>query len=111
MSNSPAQIRVTPALAARRQRDRWVRRALVFVTCVLLADALLGDGGLAGTIRAREEYRRTEEALAQLKAENAGLLEQARRLQTDPATIEALARKDLGLIKPGEILVVVRDVK
>jgi cell division protein FtsB len=46
-----------------------------------------------------------------LKAENAGLREQARRLKEDPATIEGIARADLGLVRPGEILVVVKDVK
>jgi cell division protein FtsB len=77
----------------------------------MLVNALVGDGGLAGTIHARREAHRRSSDLAALKQENAGLREQARRLQEDPATIEALARQDLGLIRPGEILVVVTDVK
>ena len=59
----------------------------MFVSCVLLADALVGDDGLAGTIKAREDYRRMADGLAQLDAENAGLREQARRLESDPATV------------------------
>jgi cell division protein FtsB len=66
---------------------------------------------LAGTIRARQQYRSASEGLAKLRQENAGLREQARRLQQDPATIEAHARRDLGLIRRGEILVVVKDLK
>ena len=93
------------------RRRTWLRRALVFVSCVLLADALFGDRGLAGTIRARQQYRSAAEGLAKLRTENAGLREQARRLQQDPAAIEALARRDLGLIRRGEILVVVKDLK
>jgi cell division protein FtsB len=46
-----------------------------------------------------------------MKAENAGLREQIRRLEHDPVTIEALARRELGYIRPGEILVVVRGLK
>lgn len=98
-------------LPARQRRARWTRRALVFVTCLLLLDSIVGDRGLVGTIKAREDYRRVAESLARLKAENAGLREQARRLQEDPAAIESVAREDLGLIRPGEILVVVKDVK
>ena len=82
---------------------------MMFVGCVLLANALFGDRGFVGTIHAAHEWRRASSELAALKQENAGLREQARRLQEDRATIEALARQDLGLIRPGEILVVVKD--
>jgi cell division protein FtsB len=100
-----------PAFRQRELRDRWMVRALIFAGCVLLGNALVGDGGLLGTIRAREDYRRASDGLARLKAENAGLREQARRLQEDPAAIEMVAREELGLIRPGEILVRVKDVK
>jgi cell division protein FtsB len=45
-----------------------------------------------------------------VKQENAALREQRRRLVEDPDTIEALARQELGLIRSGEILAVIRDV-
>ena len=83
----------------------------MFVGCVLLVNAVLGERGLVATIRAREDYRRASEGLARLEAENAGLREQARRLQNDPALIELYARRDLYLIKRGEILVQIADVK
>jgi cell division protein FtsB len=111
MHNTPADAGDARTQPVRRQGSRWVRHALVFVSCVLLLDSIFGDRGLVGTIKARADYRRVSDALARLKAENAGLREQARRLQEDPATIEGVARKDLGLIGPGEILVIVKDVK
>ena len=46
-----------------------------------------------------------------MRDENARLRELADRLETDPTTIESLAREKLGLVRPGEILVVVKDVK
>ena len=97
-----------PKLPARRRENPWLRRAIIFVTCVLLADALFGDEGLAGTIRAGREYRQATEALRQIRQENAALREQQRRLREDPRTIEAVARQELGLIRPGEILAIVR---
>jgi cell division protein FtsB len=113
MPDTPADIdeRVATALARRQRRDRRTGHALVFVGCALLANALVGEGGLVATIKAREAYRRASEGLARIEAENAGLREQARRLESDPATIEIYARRDLHLIKRGEILVQVQDMK
>ncbi|HMF59394.1 MAG TPA: septum formation initiator family protein [Vicinamibacterales bacterium] len=111
MQHTPADAEAARVPPVRRQGSRWVRHALVFVSCVLLLDSIFGDRGLVGTIKARADYRRVSDALARLKAENAGLREQARRLHEDPVTIEGVARKDLGLIGPGEILVIVKDVK
>ena len=45
-----------------------------------------------------------------MRAENAGLRLQAQRLREDPSAIEELARQELGLIKPGERLFIVKDV-
>ena len=43
--------------------------------------------------------------------ENARLRRTARRLVEDEGTIESVARETLGLIRPGEVLVVVKDLK
>lgn len=58
-------------------------------------------------IQARRQYRSLDASLALAKTENARLREEARRLREDPATIEVLARRDLGLIRPGEKLFIV----
>lgn len=88
-----------------------MRCALVFITGVLLADALFGDRGLAEMLRARRQYREAIAGLSVIRNENAALRELRRRLAEDPAAIEAVARQELGLIRPGEILVVVRDIR
>ena len=85
-----------------------MRRAVVFATCVVLADALIGDRGLLQTLRARRDYQQATETVRQLQHENAALREKSRRLLEDPRTIEAVAREELGLIRPDEILVVVK---
>jgi len=36
---------------------------------------------------------------------------QVHRLQQDPATLELVARQQLGLVRPGEILVILTDLK
>lgn len=84
---------------------------LAFVTAVLLMDALIGDRGLMERLRAGRQYQEAETALERLRLENARLREEARRLKEDPGAIESLARKDLGLLRPGEVLFIIRDIK
>ena len=93
-----------------RRRRRAVQYALVLVGCVLVVDALVGEKGLLAMIQARREYRVLEQSLADARAENARLREQARRLREDPDAIEEIARRELGLIKPGERLFILKDI-
>jgi cell division protein FtsB len=97
--------------APQQRRNPWIRRGLVFLACAVLLDSLIGDHGLAETMRARRDYSRAAADLIRLQQENASLRQEFRRLASDPAAIEAVAREELGLIRPGEILVVVKDVK
>ena len=57
-------------------------------------------------------YRKMLNELAELarrneaqRAENAALRRDVHRLRTDPAAIGAVARDELGLVKPGEIVI------
>ena len=84
---------------------------MLFTACVLLVNGLFGERGLTETLRARRTFAMATQDLARLKRENASLRDRARRLRDDPATIESVARGELGLVRPGEILVTVRDVK
>jgi len=95
-----------------RQSQRpWLRRALIFAIAVVLVDALVGESGLAETIKARRQYAEARGSLRTLRHENAGLRQRARLLTWDPGAIEAVAREELGLIRPGEVLFVVKSVR
>jgi cell division protein FtsB len=93
----------------RRLWRRALNYLLVFATTVLLVDALVGERGLVATTRARQQSAELAARLEHVRAENARLRDLADRLQTDPSTIESLAREKLGLIRPGEVLVVIKD--
>ena len=84
--------------------------ALVCIGCVLLIDAFVGDKGLLEMMKKRAEYGGLADALSRARAENTELREEARRLREDPAAIEDLARRELGLIKPGEKLFIIKDL-
>ena len=92
-------------------RARLLNYALGFVTVVLVVDALVGDKGLIDTIRARRQYADLSVALARKRQENAHLRNTIQRLKEDPSAIESLAREELGLIRDGELLFIVHDVK
>ena len=98
---------VTPPL----WRRRGLHLLLVFVTLVLVIDALVGEKGLLESMRARRQYEQLERSVEDLKRDNARLREQTRRLNEDPAAIESLAREELGLMRPGEIVFILKDVK
>lgn len=97
-------------MTSRRRRRRAVQYAVVLVGCILVVDALVGDKGLLAMMKARAQYRALEASLEQARAENARMREEARRLREEPGAIEDLARRELGLIKPGEKLFIIRDV-
>ena len=90
------------------------RRALQYfvlsVGTVLIVDALVGDKGFLAMMQARVRHAALEQSLAAVRADNARLREEGRRLREDPDAIEELARRELGLVKPGEQLFIVKDV-
>ena len=99
-----------PRLPRRADYGPWIRRAVVFVSCALALNALIGERGLAETVRARRHLRQMQAEVARLAAENAALLRKADLLRTDRQTIEHVAREELGLIRKGEVLVVLTNV-
>ena len=98
-----------PAIPRRQPRRIWSHVAL-FAAVALLMNGLIGERGLLETMRARRQYATAAADLARARQENASLREQARRLRNDPGTIEAVARGELGLLRPGEILITIKDL-
>lgn len=102
---------MAPRAEAAARRTTIVQFAIFAVAAVIMIDAVVGDKGLLQTFRARREYQQDLAHISSLQRENAGMRERLRRLREDPAAIEEAARRNLGLVKPGEILVIVRDAE
>jgi cell division protein FtsB len=104
----------TPRASSRRARSARTRRiihTLLFVAAaVLLIDGFVGDRGLMAMRRARSEHEELAAAIARQRQENAQLREEIRRLNDDPSAIEEIARRELGLIRPGERVFILRDL-
>lgn len=109
-SNGPSSGSSVPGYRRGLAR-RLGPKLLLLATLILIVDALIGDKGLVERLRERQRFNDVKTALETLQQENATLREQARRLrEEDPSTIESAARKQLGMIKPGEVLFIVKDV-
>lgn len=89
---------------ASRSRS-WL--AIACGVCVLLV-SVGSEHGLPGLIKAREQARRLAADVAALQAENAALRVRIEELRNDPAVIERVARRDLGLARPDEVVVTVK---
>jgi cell division protein FtsB len=105
-----APKRRSPAPKRPTRNRRIVHLLLLFVASVIVVDGLVGERGLLAMLRARQQYDALSSAIARQRAENARLRELARRLREDPSAIEEVARRELGLIKPGERVFIVKDV-
>jgi cell division protein FtsB len=69
---------------------------------LLLVAAVLGDNGVLQLWRLQAEVETLHRDVQALEAENDGLSRAISELRHDPATIERLAREELGLVRPGE---------
>jgi cell division protein FtsB len=78
--------------------------ALALASVVVTASTLFGDEGLAHLLRLRAERRQLGRAAFALLVENARLRDEIERLRTDDRHLEALARLEFGLVRPGEVV-------
>lgn len=95
-------------VARRRARRRRVRWVLAVVASLLVANALAGERGVVARLTAGRTHADLLAGIEEIQRENAALRERIRRLREDPREIEALARRELGLIRPGERVFVVK---
>lgn len=73
-----------------------------------MANALVGESGFLASRLASRQESRLEARIADMKAQNEELREHARRLREDPAFLEELARREFGLIRPGERVFIIQ---
>lgn len=107
----PAESSSAPPVSARRAPGRrGLQFLFVFVATVLVVNALVGERGFIETTRARKQNQTLMHGIVTLQQENTRLLEEIRRLREDPRAIEEIARRDLGLIREGELVFIIKDV-
>jgi len=101
---------VTEAAQATSARPRPLRSLLVALGAfVLLALAAAGLKGYRDYQSARSREVRLEGDIAATQARIHALERRIDRLQHDPATLDRVAREELGLVRPDEVVVVLPE--
>ena len=72
---------------------------------VLVVHDIFGPHGYLVMRRKQQEIQKVNQQLDKLNKENATLEQNAKDLKSDPQTIRKIAREELGLAKPGEIII------
>jgi cell division protein FtsB len=88
-----------------------VTTVMIAAALLLFFDGVAGGRGWLANRRAAAQYRQELQALEASRARNAAARDEAWRLKHDPAAIEEAARRELGLVKPGEKVFIVRDAE
>ena len=87
-------------------KKRRLRTALFFVSllCAVGAWLAFGERGFIHLYRMETERQSYSDKVRLLARENETLLEEIRRLRSDPKYLEAVVRRELGLIKGNEVI-------
>ena len=83
---------------------RWGLWATALLLGVYLLAIIFGDHGLTGMKAMREELKQIRQENARLEKENMDLYRTINRLKNDPAYIEQVAREELNMVRPDEIV-------
>jgi cell division protein FtsB len=91
-----------------RQMREFLRRNLnwflVFALALLLLQDIFGNHGVIAMRRSQQEAAQVQRAIDQINEENSRLQDRVKALKSDPATIERIAREEMGLARPGEYI-------
>jgi len=90
-------------VAARNGRKRWL--VFLAVLAILIAVAsVIGKKSLVKVIQMNNTRTELEQEIARLREANERLVREIRTFADNPSQVETIAREDLGLVKPGEIV-------
>ncbi len=88
-----------------RRLAHGLRLAVIAVPALwLLQHALFSAGGYLALRQEQRTYRRVEARVQQLQQRNRELNTSVRELSSNPQAIESVAREQLHLTKPGEVV-------
>jgi cell division protein FtsB len=85
----------------------WRRHLLKILGLALLAlgvHDVFGSHGYLAMRRSQKELEQLRGEIERLNRENNELAEHVNALRTDPQTIERIAREEMGLARPGEMI-------
>ncbi len=83
---------------------RNLRQVLGLALLALFLHDVFGTHGVLAMLRTQKEIKQIREQIGKINAENKSLSNEVNALKTDPKAIERIAREDMGLARPGELI-------
>ncbi|MDH4195849.1 MAG: septum formation initiator family protein [Candidatus Aminicenantes bacterium] len=87
-------------------RRKVFSAGLGFLVLVLLVTSFFGKKGVVDLRRARRELRSLQADVSRLEEDRRRLERELAELRRNPRAVELEAREKLGLVKPGEVVIV-----
>jgi cell division protein FtsB len=81
----------------------------VIAFAALVVGSIVGDRGLLRLMAQQERTDSLKREIHELEGDNARLAAEILALRSDPHSVEALAREQLGLARPGETVFLIRE--
>ncbi len=85
--------------------QKYGRHVLVIFVVVLLVHDVFGTHGFLAMRQKQKEIQKVSSVLDKLNKENVLLEQDVQDLKSDPQTIRRIAREELGLAQPGEVII------
>jgi cell division protein FtsB len=103
MMDVASLLTITPSQAsAYFRQNAW--RILAFALLALMVHDIFGAHGFVAMRRTQKEIDQIREQIGRLNQENKSLATQINSLKSDPNAIERIAREEMGLARPGEMI-------
>jgi cell division protein FtsL len=84
---------------------QYGRSILVLCVFALFLHDIFGTHGYLAMRRTKSDIERVQSDINRLAKENAELSDEVKSLKSDPHKIESIARDELGLAKPNEVII------
>ncbi len=98
------QIReISPSKASEYVRKN-ARQILGLALFALLVHDVFGPHGFIAMRRTQKEIDQIREQIVKINSDNKSLTDQVNSLKSDPQSIERIAREEMGLARPGEMI-------
>lgn len=103
------KIRQFSASDARDYLRRHLRELLCLALFALLVHDIFGPHGFIAMRRTQKQIDQVRAQIGKMNAENQSLAGEVNALKTDPKSIERIAREEMGLARPGEMIFKIPD--
>jgi cell division protein FtsB len=88
---------------------RNTRQILALALFALFVHDIFGTHGFLAMRRTQKEIEQIHDQIVQMNEQNKTLTDQVSSLKSDPKSIERIAREEMGLARPGEMIFKIPD--